>query len=58
MIRVSKVFLHWDYNSTLKPMPVNVQGVLALSDTSLSSGGFQCIPELFKNFSNWKKNNL
>ncbi|MED7819508.1 MULTISPECIES: phytanoyl-CoA dioxygenase family protein [unclassified Francisella] len=48
-------FLHWDADSTLKPLPVNVQGVLALSDTTLSSGGFQCVHELFKNFSEWEQ---
>ena len=48
-------FLHWDADTTLEPLPVNVQGVLALSDTTISSGGFQCIPELFKNFSDWIK---
>nr|WP_315493710.1 phytanoyl-CoA dioxygenase family protein [uncultured Rhodoferax sp.] len=48
-------FIHWDADTTLDPLPVNVQGVLALSDTSPESGGFQCIPELFKNFIAWRK---
>ena len=48
-------FIHWDAETTLDPLPVNVQGVLALSDTSEDSGGFQCIPELFKNFEAWRK---
>jgi ectoine hydroxylase-related dioxygenase (phytanoyl-CoA dioxygenase family) len=39
-------FIHWDADTTLDPLPVNVQGVLALSDTSPESGGFQCYPEL------------
>lgn len=47
-------FIHWDIDTTLDPHPVNVQGVLALNDqTNLQMGGFQCIPELFRNFDQW-----
>ncbi|AOY01392.1 phytanoyl-CoA dioxygenase family protein [Jeongeupia sp. USM3] len=46
-------FIHWDADTSLDPRPVNVQGVLALSDTSEDGGGFQCIPELFANFDRW-----
>ena len=48
-------FIHWDADTTLDPLPVNVQGVLALSDTTPEGGGFQCIPELFENFIEWRK---
>ncbi|GGP26192.1 phytanoyl-CoA dioxygenase family protein [Silvimonas amylolytica] len=48
-------FIHWDADTTLDPMPVNVQGVLALSDTTEEGGGFQCIPELFEHFAEWRK---
>ncbi|SFC27573.1 phytanoyl-CoA dioxygenase family protein [Collimonas sp. OK412] len=48
-------FIHWDADTSLEPLPVNVQGVLALSDTTPESGGFQCIPELFKHFAEWRK---
>lgn len=48
-------FIHWDAETTLDPLPVNVQGVLALSDTSEESGGFQCIPELFEHFEDWRR---
>ena len=47
-------FIHWDADTTLDPLPVNVQGVLALSDTSEEGGGFQCIPGLFENFAAWR----
>lgn len=47
-------FIHWDSDTTLDPLPVNCQGVLALSDTSEESGGFQCIPELFENLNAWR----
>ncbi len=48
-----KGFIHWDYDPETKPQ--NVQGVLALADqTDESMGGFQCIPELFRNYDTWK----
>jgi hypothetical protein len=48
-----KAFIHWDYDPETKP--VNVQGVLALADqTDENMGGFQCIPELFRNYDSWK----
>lgn len=50
-----KGFIHWDIDTSLSPLPVDVQGVLALSDTNDETGGFQCIPELYRNFDNWVK---
>ena len=47
-------FIHWDADTTLAPLPVNVQGVLALSDTCEEVGGFQCIPDLFEHFEAWR----
>jgi ectoine hydroxylase-related dioxygenase (phytanoyl-CoA dioxygenase family) len=48
-----KAFIHWDYDPETKPQ--NVQGVLALADqTDPNMGGFQCIPELFRNYETWK----
>jgi hypothetical protein len=48
-----KAFIHWDYDPETKP--VQVQGVLALVDqTDENMGGFQCIPELFRNYDTWK----
>ncbi|MBL4677573.1 MAG: phytanoyl-CoA dioxygenase family protein [Mucilaginibacter sp.] len=48
-----KGFIHWDYDPDTKPQ--NVQGVLALADqTDENMGGFQCIPELFRNYDTWK----
>ena len=48
-----KGFIHWDYDPEEKP--VNVQGVLALEDqVDEEMGGFQCIPELFRNYDEWK----
>lgn len=49
-----KAFIHWDYDPEEKP--VNVQGVLALSDqTNETVGGFQCIPELYRTYDEWKR---
>ena len=49
----NKGFIHWDYDPDTKP--VNVQGVLALSDqTDENMGGFQCIPRLFREYDSWK----
>ncbi len=48
-----KGFIHWDYDPETKP--VNVQGVLALADqTDENMGGFQCVPELYRNYETWK----
>ena len=48
-----KAFIHWDYDPETRPQ--NVQGVLALADqTDENMGGFQCIPELYRNYDTWK----
>jgi hypothetical protein len=48
-----KAFIHWDYDPETKPE--NVQGVLALADQEDENmGGFQCIPELFRTYDQWK----
>jgi hypothetical protein len=48
-----KGFIHWDYDPETKPQ--NVQGVLALADqTDENMGGFQCVPELYRNYDTWK----
>lgn len=51
-----KGFIHWDIDTSLDPKPVNVQGVLALNDqTDPNMGGFQCIPQLYRDFDEWVK---
>jgi hypothetical protein len=48
-----KGFIHWDYDPETRPQ--NVQGVLALADqTDAAMGGFQCIPELYRTYDDWK----
>ncbi|MUG71980.1 phytanoyl-CoA dioxygenase family protein [Paenibacillus validus] len=48
-------FIHWDVNTALDPIPVNVQGILFLVDTDEEMGGLQVIPELYRNFDEWVK---
>lgn len=46
-------FIHWDADTSRVPLPIGVQGVLALSDTDDETGGFQCVPELFRTLEAW-----
>ncbi|WP_043260752.1 phytanoyl-CoA dioxygenase family protein [Streptomyces sp. e14] len=46
--------LHWDVDSTLAVLPQRVQGIIALNDTRPELGGFQCDPELFRRFEEWR----
>jgi hypothetical protein len=48
-------FIHTDVDTTLDPLPVNVQGVLSLVDVDGEMGGFQCVPELFRTLEDWKR---
>ena len=48
-------FIHWDVDTSLRPLPIGVQGVLSLSKQDRDVGGFQCVPELFNNFDAWVK---
>ncbi|WP_107676243.1 phytanoyl-CoA dioxygenase [Agrobacterium sp. LAD9] len=46
-------FIHWDVDTSLRPLPIGVQGVLSLSGQDEEIGGFQCVPELFSDLENW-----
>ncbi|MBY8341545.1 phytanoyl-CoA dioxygenase family protein [Streptomyces spinosirectus] len=46
--------LHWDVDTTLGVLPQRVQGIVALNDTQPELGGFQCSPELFRQFEEWR----
>jgi ectoine hydroxylase-related dioxygenase (phytanoyl-CoA dioxygenase family) len=48
-------FIHTDIDTTLDPLPINTQGVLSLVDVDEEIGGFQCVPEFFRTFEEWKK---
>ncbi|MBY8885184.1 phytanoyl-CoA dioxygenase family protein [Streptomyces sp. PTM05] len=46
--------LHWDVDTSLGVLPQRVQGIIALNDTEEDHGGFQCAPELFRQFERWR----
>ncbi|OEF27750.1 phytanoyl-CoA dioxygenase family protein [Vibrio rumoiensis] len=48
-------FIHWDADTSLSPLPVNIQGVLALSNTTPDTGGFQCVPQLYRDLETWRE---
>lgn len=48
-------FIHWDVDTTIRPLPIGVQGVLSLKRQDGEVGGFQCAPELFRDFDEWVK---
>ena len=49
-----KSFMHWDYDPDTDPQ--NVQGVLSVSDQTIEEvGGFVCIPEIFRNYDSWRR---
>ncbi|KAB0677538.1 phytanoyl-CoA dioxygenase family protein [Aureimonas leprariae] len=48
-------FIHWDVDTSLRPLPIGVQGVLSLQRQDGDVGGFQCVPGLFRDFDEWVK---
>lgn len=48
-------FIHWDADTSLRPLPINVQGILFLTDTGIEDGGLSVIPELYRDFYSWVK---
>lgn len=48
-------FIHWDVDTSRRPLPIGVQGVLSLARQDHEVGGFQCVPELFWGFDAWEK---
>ena len=46
---------HWDIDTTMRPLPRMVQGVLYLTDTTAEQGGFQCAPGFHRQFHEWVK---
>jgi len=46
-------FLHWDMDPTEPPEPL-FQGVLYLTDTTESMGGFQCVPGSHRRLREWQ----
>lgn len=48
-------FVHWDIDSSLRPLPFGVQGVLALVDVTAEQGGLQLVPGFHRSFEEWVK---
>lgn len=48
-------FIHWDVDTSIRPLPIGVQGVLSLKKQDGDVGGFQCVPYLFEHFNEWVK---
>ena len=48
-------FIHWDVDTSVRPLPIGVQGVLSLQQQEGDVGGFQCVPVLFEKFEEWVK---
>jgi ectoine hydroxylase-related dioxygenase (phytanoyl-CoA dioxygenase family) len=46
-------FIHWDVDTSIRPLPIGVQGVLSLQKQDGDVGGFQCVPYLFEHFEEW-----
>jgi ectoine hydroxylase-related dioxygenase (phytanoyl-CoA dioxygenase family) len=51
--RSTNGFIHWDVDTSIRPFPIGVQGVLALAKQDGDVGGFQCVPELFRTLEDW-----
>jgi len=46
-------FIHLDVDSSARPLPIGVQGVLSLAKQDQEVGGFQCVPGLFAELEAW-----
>lgn len=46
-------FIHWDCDTSLRPLPVGVQGVLSLSGQDEEVGGFHCVPGIYADLQAW-----
>lgn len=45
--------VHWDVDTSKRPIPFGVQGVLYLEDTTQDQGTFQCVPGFHRQFEDW-----
>ncbi|MFC5532599.1 phytanoyl-CoA dioxygenase family protein [Cohnella yongneupensis] len=52
-LKLNQSFIHWDRDTSNLKFPMRVgesglQGVLYLADTAANQGGFQCVPEIYR----------
>ena len=50
--KISLGTIHWDTDPR-GPLAASLQGVVLLSDVSRNGGGFQCLPDVFRNLDAW-----
>lgn len=50
-------WIHWDQNPWEEPEFARIQGVLALSEHTQSSGGFHCVPGFCRHWKQWAAHN-
>ncbi|MFH8786859.1 phytanoyl-CoA dioxygenase family protein [Streptomyces roseoverticillatus] len=51
--RAFEGFVHWDVDTSRRPLPISCQGVLSLSEGNEEIGGFQCVPGIFEKLDAW-----
>ncbi|RLU81605.1 phytanoyl-CoA dioxygenase [Streptomyces griseocarneus] len=51
--RTFEGFVHWDVDTSRRPLPISCQGVLSLSAGDEEIGGFQCVPTVFEKLDGW-----
>ena len=51
--RTRENWLHWDQNPWRTPDFERVQGMITLSEHTITSGGFCCVPKFQKKFKDW-----
>ncbi|WP_405970624.1 phytanoyl-CoA dioxygenase family protein [Streptomyces sp. NBC_00988] len=51
--RQFKGFIHWDIDTSVDPLPFDVQGIVSLVDTNPEMGGTQAYPDMFRGFDDW-----
>lgn len=48
-------FIHWDVDTSLDPIPFDVQAILSLTDVGEGDGGFQCVAGMPNRLEEWIK---
>lgn len=56
--RLNQSFIHWDRDTSNLTFPLRagesgLQGVLYLADTAADQGGFQCVPEIYRDLESY-----